>query len=100
MRKIELGDKVKDTVTGFTGIAVARTNWIAGCDRIIVQPECKKGKQMDLEETTRNEELEGIAVFVHGALFGFHALGVFYNLRKVKKIRNIRRKDNKYFNLK
>lgn len=36
--KIELGDKVKDTVTGFTGIAVARTTWLYGCDRILVQP--------------------------------------------------------------
>ena len=35
---IKLGDKVKDTVTGFIGIAVARTTWLHGCDRIVVQP--------------------------------------------------------------
>lgn len=36
---IELGDKVKDTISGFTGIAVAITKWIHGCDRISVQPQ-------------------------------------------------------------
>ena len=49
MKKIELGDKVKDIVTGFTGIAVARTQWIAGCDRITVQPDrlTKDGETME-----------------------------------------------------
>jgi len=44
--KINLGDKVKDCVTGFKGIAVGRTTWLHGCDRIIVQPEGvnKEGK--------------------------------------------------------
>lgn len=46
MQKINLGDKVKDTVTGFTGIAVGRTVWLHGCNRISVQPEGvnKEGK--------------------------------------------------------
>lgn len=38
MSKIQLGDLVEDTVTGFKGIATARTTWISGCDRINVQP--------------------------------------------------------------
>lgn len=33
---IELGDKVKDKISGFEGIAVGRTKWIHGCDRINV----------------------------------------------------------------
>lgn len=43
---IKLGDKVKDSVTGFTGIAIARTTWLHGCDRLVVQPEgqTKDGK--------------------------------------------------------
>ena len=43
---INLGDKVKDSVTGFIGIAVGRTTWLHGCDRITVQPEGlnKEGK--------------------------------------------------------
>ena len=36
---IQLGDKVKDTVTGFKGIAVAITQWLNGCDRVTVQPQ-------------------------------------------------------------
>lgn len=36
---IQLGDRVKDSITGITGIAVARTHWLHGCDRITVQPE-------------------------------------------------------------
>ena len=38
MNKINLGDKVRDTVTGFTGIAIARTTWLHGCNRVVVQP--------------------------------------------------------------
>lgn len=45
---IDLGDKVKDTVTGFTGIAIARTTWLHGCDRVTVQPPLgKDGKHPD-----------------------------------------------------
>ncbi len=35
---IQLGDTVKDTITGFTGIAVARTEFIYSCNLITVQP--------------------------------------------------------------
>ena len=37
--KINLGDRVKDKVTGFVGIAIGRTEWLNGCTRITVQPE-------------------------------------------------------------
>lgn len=49
MSKINLGDKVKDSVTGFTGIAIGRTTWLHGCDRIIVQPDglTKEGKMFE-----------------------------------------------------
>lgn len=36
---VKLGDRVRDSVTGFTGIAVARTEWLHGCDRIVIQPD-------------------------------------------------------------
>jgi len=39
MTKITLGDEVQDSVTGFKGIAIARTTWLSGCDRYIVQPK-------------------------------------------------------------
>lgn len=51
MNKINLGDKVKDTVTGFSGIAIGRTIWLHGCSRIIVQPEglTKDGKTFETQ---------------------------------------------------
>ena len=36
--KIELGAIVTDTITGFTGIAVARAEYIYGSTRVEVQP--------------------------------------------------------------
>jgi hypothetical protein len=49
--EIKLGDKVRDTITGFTVIAVARTLWINGCSRINVQPigTNKEGKLYETE---------------------------------------------------
>jgi hypothetical protein len=45
---INLGDKVRDVVTGLTGIAVGKTQYLQGCIRIAVQPqELKDGKPVD-----------------------------------------------------
>ena len=45
---VELGDEVKDTVTGFIGIVVARHQYLYGCTRISVQPPVDKdGKVPD-----------------------------------------------------
>lgn len=51
MEDIELGDEVKDKITGFSGIAVARTQWITGCDRITIRPRTlkKEGGIHDIE---------------------------------------------------
>ena len=50
-KKIELGDKVKDVVSGFTGIVIAKTEWMNRCVRITVQPQSltKEGKTRDSE---------------------------------------------------
>ena len=46
--KINLGDRVKDSITGFTGVAVAQTKWLHGCTRITIQPEqLKDGKVVE-----------------------------------------------------
>lgn len=47
----ELGTKVRDTMTGFTGIAIASTTWLHGCVRITIQPERldKDGKVRDTQ---------------------------------------------------
>lgn len=45
---INLGDKVKDKVTGMEGIAVCRTEWVYGCVRFGVQSETlHEGKPID-----------------------------------------------------
>jgi len=38
---IELGDEVKDTVSGFKGVAVCRHSYLNGCDRITIQPKAE-----------------------------------------------------------
>lgn len=43
-REIELGDKVKDLITGFEGIAVAKTEFINGCVQFSVAKQLKKGE--------------------------------------------------------
>ena len=46
--KVELGDEVKDKVSGFRGIAVAMHQYLQGCVRISVQPPTDKdGKMAD-----------------------------------------------------
>lgn len=40
--KVKLGMEVKDIVTGYTGIAVAATEYLQGCRRVTVQAKMKK----------------------------------------------------------
>ena len=45
---VKLGSRVKDTITGFVGVAVARSEWMYGCNRIVVESqELKDGKTID-----------------------------------------------------
>lgn len=37
--KFDNGDKVKDRMTGFQGLVIARVDFITGCNRYTVQPE-------------------------------------------------------------
>ncbi len=48
---IKLGSKVRDTITGFQGIAIARTQWMYGCERITIKPDKvdKDGKTIEAE---------------------------------------------------
>lgn len=59
--KIELGSKVKDTVTGFTGIAVGRYTYLSGCDHICVQPQSKKPGELIDAKTFDEPMLEVLA---------------------------------------
>jgi hypothetical protein len=42
MPRVALGRKVKDKVTGFAGIATARTEYMNGCVRVLVEAKCNK----------------------------------------------------------
>lgn len=44
---IQLGDEVRDRVTGFRGTVVCRSEWLHGCIRITVQPKAAKDKMPD-----------------------------------------------------
>lgn len=45
---IKLGCKARDTISGFSGVVVAITNWLNGCVRITIAPqELKDGKPID-----------------------------------------------------
>lgn len=41
-KKIELGDEVQDTVSGFKGVVVSEHNYLHGCRRLSVQPKVGK----------------------------------------------------------
>lgn len=46
---VNVGDSVKDTITGLAGIAVCRAVWLYGCVRVGVQPRtAKEGKVPDI----------------------------------------------------
>lgn len=36
---VKVGDIVRDTISGFEGVAVAATEWLNGCVRILIQPK-------------------------------------------------------------
>ena len=57
MKKIELGDKAKDQVTGFKGIVVAITAWLNGCKRIMIQPQ-KLGEKGETVPTECFDEFQ------------------------------------------
>lgn len=45
---INVGDRVRDRITGMMGIVIARTEWRYGCIRLTVQPgELKDGRPVD-----------------------------------------------------
>lgn len=47
---IILGSQVRDTVTGFSGIAAARTEWVYGCTRIgIESKKLHEGKPIETQ---------------------------------------------------
>jgi len=39
MSKINLGDTAKHVITGFTGVVVARVEYLTGCSQLCLQPQ-------------------------------------------------------------
>lgn len=59
--KVKLGKRYRDTVSGYVGIAVCRTEWMNGCNRASLQaPVDKEGKLPDIQ-TFDEVQLEIIA---------------------------------------
>jgi len=56
--KIELGNKVRDKVTGFEGIATARVEYINKCVQYCVKPKVKEDGKMTNGEYIDIDELE------------------------------------------
>lgn len=50
--EIKLGDKVRCKITGFTGIAISRTEYINGCIQIEVTAKLKKGEKLTADNIT------------------------------------------------
>lgn len=66
MKSIELGNKVKCMVTGFTGIAVSKVYYINGCIQYGVKGNVKKDGDMPSTEYIDEQQIEvvdiGIAI--------------------------------------
>ena len=58
---MELGSKARDTISGFEGIVVAKTEWLNGCVRYTLEPTKLKddGSTLD-DETFDVQQLEAI----------------------------------------
>lgn len=54
--EIDLGDKVKDQITGFEGVVTGHTRYITGCDAFCLQPQGldKDGKIHDAKWIDEN----------------------------------------------
>ena len=37
--RIKLGNRVKDSITGFSGIVTGRNEWLYGCEQVLIQPD-------------------------------------------------------------
>jgi len=54
----KLGQKARDKISGFEGIAVARCEWISGCTRVTLQPRVDKDGKLQEMQTFDEPGLE------------------------------------------
>ncbi|MDR1347825.1 MAG: hypothetical protein LBJ63_05255 [Prevotellaceae bacterium] len=73
-QEIKLGQKVRDMVTGFEGIAIARIEYLNGCIQYCVKPQSQKG-EMPESEYIDHQQLEvvgdGVDIIPTGEPGGF-----------------------------
>lgn len=55
---VKLGDKARDTVSGFEGVAVSDHNYLNGCRRVSLQPAVDKDGKLPGIETFDDPQLE------------------------------------------
>lgn len=61
---MKLGTRCKDSVSGFTGVAVAAHSYLNGCTRITVQPPVDKDGKLPESQTFDEPQLNEIEVAV------------------------------------
>ena len=54
---IKLGDKVKDNVSGFKGIAISKHTYLQGCTRISIQPQIDQDGKLPVIESFDEPQL-------------------------------------------
>lgn len=53
---IRVGDEAKDSITGYKGIVIAKTEWLNGCARLTIQPqELHDGKPIEAHTFDENQ---------------------------------------------
>lgn len=56
--RFEVGDRVKDIITGFIGIVYGRIEWFNGCHRFVVMAEKPDDKGKPIEINIDGEQLQ------------------------------------------
>lgn len=57
---LQMGDKVKDTLTKFTGIIIARSEHLTGCNQVYLLPTSDKGNDLKTGEWFDVERIESV----------------------------------------
>jgi len=59
--EVQLGQKVKDKITGFEGIVVARCEYLNGCIQYQVKPKVNEKNESSKEQWIDDQQLEVIS---------------------------------------
>lgn len=64
----QLGDRVRDPITGFTGIATSIATWLHGCIRVGVSPEKAPGDKPPSDRFFDQSQLVVVKKRVHAPM--------------------------------